>query len=133
MNIYRGRGQEVPGEDPFLTGQYVMQFSYNFQFGEDNKYLKSVTVCKHYADYDQEGNFGIGRTSFDANVTMLSQLSIYLLCNLNEISILGKQGRIRWNIIGQHGEQQYKQQRYKVLCVHIMQLMVFQVVVMIIS
>ena len=42
------------------------------QYGEDEKYLKLVTVTKHYADYDQEGNFGVGRTSFDANVSMLS-------------------------------------------------------------
>ena len=56
-----GRGQEVPGEDPFLTGQYVMEYSYNMQYGEDAKYLKVVSTGKHYADYDQEGNCGVTR------------------------------------------------------------------------
>ena len=81
INLFRdprwGRGQETPGEDPFLTGQYVMEYSYNMQFGEDNKYLKMVSTAKHYADYDQEGNYGTGRTSFDANVTMQDQVEYY--------------------------------------------------------
>eukprot|EP01084_Bolivina_argentea_P263558 446125_1 len=81
INLFRdprwGRGQEVPGEDPFLTGQYAAQFIYNFQYGEDSKYLKTVAVCKHYADYDQEGTWGIGRTSFNANVTMQDQVDYY--------------------------------------------------------
>ena len=44
------------------------------QYGEDTKYLKLVTVAKHYADYDQEGTWGVSRMSFDANVTMLTSL-----------------------------------------------------------
>eukprot|EP01084_Bolivina_argentea_P243625 408377_1 len=58
INLFRdprwGRGQEVPGEDPFLTSQYVMQYSYNMQYGEDTKYLKVISTAKHFADYDQE-------------------------------------------------------------------------------
>eukprot|EP01084_Bolivina_argentea_P263562 446130_1 len=72
-----GRGQEVPGEDPYLTGQYVMEFGRNFQYGEDEKYLKAVPITKHYADYDQEGNYGIGRMSFNANVSMQDQVEYY--------------------------------------------------------
>eukprot|EP01084_Bolivina_argentea_P317682 550834_1 len=81
INLFRdprwGRGQEVPGEDPYLTGQYVMQYSYYMQHGEDTKYLKLVSTAKHYADYDQEGNYGTDRGSFDANVTMQDQVDYY--------------------------------------------------------
>eukprot|EP01084_Bolivina_argentea_P243621 408372_1 len=81
INLFRdprwGRGQEVPGEDPFLTGQYVMEYSYNMQFGEDEKYLKVVSTAKHYADYDQEGNYGTIRQAFNANVSMQDQVEYY--------------------------------------------------------
>eukprot|EP00484_Ammonia_sp_Unknown_P005082 CAMPEP_0197074090 /NCGR_PEP_ID=MMETSP1384-20130603/210934_1 /TAXON_ID=29189 /ORGANISM="Ammonia sp." /LENGTH=946 /DNA_ID=CAMNT_0042512931 /DNA_START=16 /DNA_END=2857 /DNA_ORIENTATION=- len=81
INLFRdprwGRGQEVPGEDPFLTGQYVMEYSYHMQNGEDTKYMKVVSTAKHYADYDQEGNYGTDRGSFDANVTMQDQVEYY--------------------------------------------------------
>ena len=98
INIFRdprwGRGQEVPGEDPFLTGEYGRLFTYNFQYGEDHKYTKAVIVCKHYADYDQEGNFGVGRMDFDANVTMLSGF-IQLLNKLQETVLFKSLGKIR--------------------------------------
>ena len=52
----------MPGEDPFLTSQYVMEYSYNMQYGFQNPtYLKVVSTAKHYADYDQEGNYGVDR------------------------------------------------------------------------
>ena len=72
-----GRGQEVPGEDPFLTSQYVMEYSHNFQYSEDSTYLKAVSTAKHFADYDQEGNFDISRMDFDANVTEQDQVEYY--------------------------------------------------------
>ena len=50
-----------------------MEYSYNMQNGEDSRYLKVISTAKHYADYDQEGNYGIIRQSFDANVTMQDQ------------------------------------------------------------
>ena len=37
----------------------------------DNFFL----LTRHYADYDQEGNYGTGRTDFDANVTMKMRMS----------------------------------------------------------
>ena len=72
-----GRGQEVPGEDPFLTGQYVAQYSYHMAHGEDHRYLKVISTAKHYADYDQEGNYGTNRGDFDANVTSQDQVEYY--------------------------------------------------------
>lgn len=73
INLFRdprwGRGQEVPGEDPFLTGEYVMQFSYHMQHGPDQKYLRVLSTAKHFLDYDQEGSpYGVMRGDFDAIV-----------------------------------------------------------------
>ena len=59
-----------PGEDPFLTGEYVMQFSYHMQHGPDQKYLRVLSTAKHFLDYDQEGSpYGVMRGDFDAIVT----------------------------------------------------------------
>ena len=45
--------------------------------GEDDKYLKVVSTAKHYADYDQEGNWGTERGTFDANVSAQNQVEYY--------------------------------------------------------
>jgi beta-glucosidase-like glycosyl hydrolase len=37
-----GRNCEVPGEDPFLSGQYAVHFVRGMQEGEDPRYLKMV-------------------------------------------------------------------------------------------
>ena len=68
---------EVPGEDPFLTSQYVIEYSNNMQFSENSPYLKVVSTAKHYCDYDQEGNWGTDRGSFDANVSEQDQVEYY--------------------------------------------------------
>ena len=47
------------------------------QQGEDPRYLKVVATAKHYADYDQEGNFGTDRLAFDANVSSQDQVEYY--------------------------------------------------------
>ena len=46
-----GRGQETPGEDPFLTSEYATQFVSHMQEGEDANYLKVSSCCKHYSAY----------------------------------------------------------------------------------
>jgi len=58
-----GRAQEVPGEDPFLTGEYAAAFVTGMQ-GNDAYQLAGAT-CKHFSAYDVEA----GRHSFDANVS----------------------------------------------------------------
>ena len=44
INLFRdprwGRGQEVPGEDPMLTAEYVYHYSRGLQEGDDPRYLK---------------------------------------------------------------------------------------------
>ena len=108
-----------------------MEYSYNMQNGKDTKYLKMVSTAKHYADYDQEGSNGTRRQDFDANVTMLSGLLCDAVQSINPLFCIIT-GKIRWSIIGQHGDQQFKQLVYNQLCVHIMQLIICQVAVMII-
>eukprot|EP01060_Flectonema_neradi_P002802 TRINITY_DN1176_c3_g1_i1.p1 TRINITY_DN1176_c3_g1~~TRINITY_DN1176_c3_g1_i1.p1 ORF type:complete len:793 (+),score=176.42 TRINITY_DN1176_c3_g1_i1:1458-3836(+) len=52
-----GRSQEVASEDPFLNGEYVMNWARSFQEGgptESKKYLKAVSTAKHFHDYDCE-------------------------------------------------------------------------------
>jgi beta-D-xylosidase 4 len=52
INIIRdgrwGRGMETPGEDPTLTSRYAVGFVSGMQ-GNESKYLKLVTTCKHFA------------------------------------------------------------------------------------
>eukprot|EP00048_Salpingoeca_helianthica_P016232 m.231184 g.231184 ORF g.231184 m.231184 type:complete len:915 (-) comp18276_c0_seq1:117-2861(-) len=81
INLFRdprwGRGQEVPGEDPFLTGEYVMHYTRGFQEGPDSRYLKAVSTAKHYCDYDCENCNGTDRGSFDAQVNDRDQVEYY--------------------------------------------------------
>jgi beta-D-xylosidase 4 len=82
INIFRdprwGRGQETPGEDPFLTSQYVYTMVRGLQEGEDKRYLKISTVCKHYVAYDLESWNGVTRWTFDAQVPDQDLVETYL-------------------------------------------------------
>eukprot|EP01084_Bolivina_argentea_P283724 486013_1 len=86
VNIFRdprwGRGQETPGEDPFVTSRYAIGFVKGMQ-GSDNKYLKTSACCKHFADYSVETN----RHGFNAIVSEYDQNDTYLVafqdCVLN--------------------------------------------------
>ena len=55
INIFRdprwGRGQETPGEDPYLSSEFAVAFVTGLQQGEDPRYLKTVADCKHYAGH----------------------------------------------------------------------------------
>lgn len=91
INIYRdprwGRGQETPGEDPFLAGEYAVAFVRGLQ-GEapedrrknvsatepkPNKFLKVSATCKHFSSYSQE----VPRHRNDAIVSKRDQLDTY--------------------------------------------------------
>jgi beta-D-xylosidase 4 len=82
INIFRdprwGRGQETPGEDPFLTSQYVYALIKGLQGGEDIRYLKIAANCKHYDAYDLEKWNGTDRFHFDAHVSDLDLVETYL-------------------------------------------------------
>ena len=82
INIVRdprwGRGQETPGEDPFLTSQYVYALVRGLQEGEDKRYLKIAATCKHYIAYDLENWNGTDRFHFDAQVADQDLVETYL-------------------------------------------------------
>mmetsp|Transcript_18126 Transcript_18126/g.43550 ORF Transcript_18126/g.43550 Transcript_18126/m.43550 type:complete len:739 (+) Transcript_18126:71-2287(+) len=73
INIYRdprwGRGQETPGEDPVLNGEYAANFVPGMQEGEDTNYIKSSACLKHFAAYSLENYQGMDRHHFDAEVS----------------------------------------------------------------
>ncbi|CAF1031111.1 unnamed protein product [Rotaria sordida] len=82
INIFRdprwGRGQETPGEDPFLTSQYVYALVNGLQRGEDDRYLKLAANCKHFDAYDLENWNGTDRFHFDARVSDQDLVETYL-------------------------------------------------------
>ena len=82
INIFRdprwGRGEETPGEDPFLTSQYVYALIDGLQRGDDERYLKIAANCKHYAAYDLEKWYDADRSYFSANVSDQDLIETYL-------------------------------------------------------
>ncbi len=82
INIFRdprwGRGQETPGEDPYLTSQYVYQLITGLQGGIDPRYLKIIADCKHFAAYDVENWEGNERYGFDARVSDQDMVESFL-------------------------------------------------------
>jgi len=69
INIVRdprwGRGEETPGEDPTINGDYAEQFVTGMQGDQSTGFLKVSACLKHYAAYSEE----TGRMGFAANVT----------------------------------------------------------------
>jgi beta-D-xylosidase 4 len=82
INIFRdprwGRGQETPGEDPFLTSQYVYTLINGLQNGDDERYLKIGATCKHFDAYDLEIWNGTDRHHFNAIVKDQDLVETYL-------------------------------------------------------
>jgi beta-glucosidase-like glycosyl hydrolase len=81
VNIFRdprwGRGQETPGEDPFLSSAYAAAFVGNLQ-GSDPTYLLASSCCKHFYAYDLELWNGMDRHHFNAIVTEQDAVDTYL-------------------------------------------------------
>jgi xylan 1,4-beta-xylosidase len=50
-----GRAQEVPGEDPLLTGEYGVAYVQGMMVGEDTRYILTAASPKHYFAYNLEG------------------------------------------------------------------------------
>ena len=75
--------QETPGEDPYLTAEYVTSYVPGLQRDvlrdPTGSTLKVSACCKHYAAYSLENYEGIDRHHFDAIVT--AQVWGYLLVN----------------------------------------------------
>ena len=83
INIFRdprwGRGQETPGEDPYLNGQYAARFVSGLQSGPDDpERLRASAACKHLADYNIDHGPGYDRNKFDAVGTKQDMLDTFL-------------------------------------------------------
>jgi len=78
INIFRdprwGRGQETPGEDPHMNGEYAAAFVPGMQGNESSGYLKVSACLKHFAAYSEEQD----RHSFPAMVTSQDMEDSYL-------------------------------------------------------
>ncbi|XP_031288053.1 probable beta-D-xylosidase 2 [Pistacia vera] len=72
VNIFRdprwGRGQETPGEDPVLAGNYAASYVKGLQ-GNDGERLKVAASCKHFTAYDLDNWNGVDRFHFNAQVS----------------------------------------------------------------
>ena len=62
INLFRdprwGRGQETPGEDPFLSAEFAFEVVRALQGGDDERYIKVIANCKHFNAYDTEDSSG---------------------------------------------------------------------------
>ena len=78
INIFRdprwGRGQETPGEDPYLTSVIGLQTVLGMQ-GNDPKYIKTHACAKHYAVHSGPEPL---RHSMDVSVSMRDLWETYL-------------------------------------------------------
>lgn len=97
INIFRdprwGRGQETPGEDPFLSSEYAIAYvsglqgqeydedASHFAFSQNRKNaqnpVKVAACCKHFTAYDLEAWGGYTRYTFDALVTQQDLVDTY--------------------------------------------------------
>jgi beta-D-xylosidase 4 len=77
---YTARPQEVPGEDPVLTSEYVKHFSQGLMHGDtdhvdvDTEHLQIISTCKHFAGYDIE----TGRSGNNVNISARMLTEYYL-------------------------------------------------------
>ena len=86
INIYRdprwGRGQETPGEDPYLSSEFAIQFVRGLQEGEDTRFIKTIADCKHYAGYDLEVAHHADSSSSSHHQLIAFSPSLPLICGL---------------------------------------------------
>ncbi len=76
-----GRNQEVPGEDPLLTGNYASMFVQGLQGSEgglDEKRVQITACCKHFVANSLENWKNYSRHNFDAPVSDSDLYNYYL-------------------------------------------------------
>eukprot|EP00325_Prymnesiales_sp_UTEX-LB-985_P000241 CAMPEP_0174703322 /NCGR_PEP_ID=MMETSP1094-20130205/7308_1 /TAXON_ID=156173 /ORGANISM="Chrysochromulina brevifilum, Strain UTEX LB 985" /LENGTH=773 /DNA_ID=CAMNT_0015901231 /DNA_START=17 /DNA_END=2338 /DNA_ORIENTATION=+ len=78
-----GRNIEVPGEDPYLVGEYAEWFVKGMeQAPEDEGHLQASACCKHYAansmEHTTEGGQTHTRHDFSATITQQDLVDSYL-------------------------------------------------------
>lgn len=81
VNIFRdprwGRGQETPGEDPFVAAKYAASYVRGLQQIHDGNRLKVAACCKHFTAYDLDHWHRVDRFHFNAKVTINYFIYIY--------------------------------------------------------
>ena len=83
VNIVRdprwGRNLETPGEDPFVAGEYAVNFVQGFQRAREDPYLLQASACcKHFVANELEATNGTDRYSFNAIVSQQDLVDSYL-------------------------------------------------------
>ena len=78
-----GRNIECPGEDPFLTSEYAVQFVQGFERNPaDPAHIQASACCKHFAANSMEHATEAGQThtrhDFSANITQQDLVDSYL-------------------------------------------------------
>ena len=77
INIARdprfGRTSELPGEDPYLNGEYAVEYVRGMQQTDDRGYLKMMAFLKHYTAYSHEA----GRGSDTYNISLHDYFDTY--------------------------------------------------------
>ena len=78
-----GRNIETPGEDPYLTGQYAINFVKGFQESPDDPtHVQASACCKHFVANSMESSTVDGvswnRQDFNAEVPMQDLVDSYL-------------------------------------------------------
>jgi beta-glucosidase-like glycosyl hydrolase len=70
---------QVPGEDPFLNGEYAMRWIHAFQYGLEGgaQVYKAMPSAKHAMAYDLENWGGLNRASFNALISERDQVEYY--------------------------------------------------------
>ena len=76
--LFRGRGQEVPSEDPYTVGRYGVAFVNGMQISEDPRYWLAAANCKHFAGYDLEHWENFDRSAYYAVITLRDLVEYYL-------------------------------------------------------
>jgi len=78
-----GRNVETPGGDPYLTGQYAINFVKGMERNpEDPRYIQASACCKHYVANSMEDTTENGihhaRNEFDATVSPQDLVDTYM-------------------------------------------------------
>jgi len=81
-----GRNIEVPGEDPYLSGEYATQFVQGFEHAPEdpNGFLQASACCKHYVANEMESTTQLDgeswdRQHYDAAVTQRDLVDSYMV------------------------------------------------------
>ncbi len=74
-----GRNIECPGEDPFLSGQYAVNFVQGFEHAKETPYpLQASACCKHFFANSLDGWNGTDRHHIDSYVPQQDIVDSYL-------------------------------------------------------